>query len=415
MSEEGEKVLLNDLPQNLKVRLITSFFNQIASSAVLPSMALYFSQEMNKIWAGVFLIGSVVVNFFSNLIGGYISDRFQRRKIILITSIFNAVSYLLMTISLFPKNNSIFLFAISYLVLMITSGLGRPAMQAMILDSTTPENRKRVYAIDYWLVNLSMTIGTSLGGLLYMNHKKELFIILTITAILTAFSYQIWLLDSGNAKLGKRQINVFLDLIHNYKIALKNKLFIRITLGYMFIVSVELSLDNYISVRLNDTFQTVHIYGMEIEGVHMFSILNIENMILVVCLTFFVSHLTNRFSNRKALMIGLILYGIGYVILTSSNSMFLLLLFGLIATLGELIYSPIYFTEQAQLIPENNRGSYSAFSSVAYNGADLIARSSLIIGAFLPPIFMSIYLGFINLLGIILIHSSIASIPKQKS
>ncbi|WP_019244104.1 MULTISPECIES: MDR family MFS transporter [Bacillus] len=408
-------MLLNDLPQNLKVRLITSFFNQIASSAVLPFMALYFSQEMNKIWAGVFLIGSVVVNFFSNLIGGYISDRFQRRKIILITSIFNAVSYLLMTISLFPKNNSIFLFAISYLVLMITSGLGRPAMQAMILDSTTPENRKRVYAIDYWLVNLSMTIGTSLGGLLYMNHKKELFIILTITAILTAFSYQIWLLDSGNAKLGKRQINVFLDLIHNYKIALKNKLFIRITLGYMFIVSVELSLDNYISVRLNDTFQTVHIYGMEIEGVHMFSILNIENMILVVGLTFFVSHLTNRFSNRKALMIGLILYGIGYVILTSSNSMFLLLLFGLIATLGELIYSPIYFTEQAQLIPENNRGSYSAFSSVAYNGADLIARSSLIIGAFLPPIFMSIYLGFIILLGIILIHSSIASIPKQKS
>lgn len=183
----------------------------------------------------------------------------------------------------------------------------------------------------------------------------------------------------------------------------------------MFIVSVELSLDNYISVRLNDTFQTVHIYGMEIEGVHMFSILNIENMILVVGLTFFVSHLTNRFSNRKALMIGLILYGIGYVILTSSNSMFLLLLFGLIATLGELIYSPIYFTEQAQLIPENNRGSYSAFSSVAYNGADLIARSSLIIGAFLPPIFMSIYLGFIILLGIILIHSSIASIPKQKS
>lgn len=301
-------MLLNDLPQNLKVRLITSFFNQIASSAVLPFMALYFSQEMNKIWAGVFLIGSVVVNFFSNLIGGYISDRFQRRKIILITSIFNAVSYLLMTISLFPKNNWIFLFAISYLVLMITSGLGRPAMQAMILDSTTPENRKRVYAIDYWLVNLSMAIGTSLGGLLYMNHKKELFIILTITAMLIAFLYQIWLLDSGNAKLGKRQINVFLDLIHNYKIALKNKLFIRITLGYMFIVSVELSLDNYISVRLNDTFKTVHIYGMEIEGFHMFSILNIENMILVVCLTFFVSHLTNRFSNSKALMIGLILW-----------------------------------------------------------------------------------------------------------
>lgn len=49
-------------------------------------MALFFAQEINKVWAGLFLILTVILSFFSNLIGGYISDRFQQKKILLLTS-----------------------------------------------------------------------------------------------------------------------------------------------------------------------------------------------------------------------------------------------------------------------------------------------------------------------------------------
>lgn len=38
-----------DYPQNVKVRLLTSFFIRALSSAVLPFMALFFAQEMNKL------------------------------------------------------------------------------------------------------------------------------------------------------------------------------------------------------------------------------------------------------------------------------------------------------------------------------------------------------------------------------
>ena len=91
--------------------------------------------------------------------------------------------FLIMTLTLIPENDWIWLFAICYVGYMISSSLGRPSMSAIIMDSTTKETRKSVYALDYWLVNLSMAIGAAMGGLLYSNHQHELFIILTCTPL----------------------------------------------------------------------------------------------------------------------------------------------------------------------------------------------------------------------------------------
>lgn len=70
----------HEYPQNIKVRLITSFLNRTVSSSVMPFMALFFAQEKGKIWAGSFLIVTVFISFIVNLIGGYISDRFPRKR-----------------------------------------------------------------------------------------------------------------------------------------------------------------------------------------------------------------------------------------------------------------------------------------------------------------------------------------------
>lgn len=53
-----------EFEQNIKVRLITSFFNRAVTSAVMPFMALFFAQEINKVWAGLFLILTVMLSFF---------------------------------------------------------------------------------------------------------------------------------------------------------------------------------------------------------------------------------------------------------------------------------------------------------------------------------------------------------------
>ncbi|KAA0942101.1 MFS transporter [Sporosarcina sp. ANT_H38] len=394
-------------PRNIKVRLLTSFFNRAVSSAIMPFMALFFAQEINKVWAGIFLLFTVVVSFFVNLIGGYISDRFPRKRVLVLTSFASACMFLIMTVSLYPKENVIWLFAIAYIAYIVTSSLGRPAMHAIIMDSTTPDNRKAVYALDYWLVNLSMAIGAALGGLLYLNHQIELFALLTITSIILPIAYKIWLIDEQTSQFRKQHHNVFLDLIQNYKIAFRDIPFVKVVLGSMFIFSAEFSLNSYIGVRLAETFESIHIGGFEVAGVRMLSILNIENMLLVVCFTFMINKFTDRFSKQKVILIGLIIYGIGYVTVMSANTWYILMLFNLIATLGELIYSPVRNAEQANMIPVDKRGSYSAFSNISFSGADLIARSTIIIGAYLIPTMMSVYIGIILMIGIFLVYTGL--------
>ena len=248
-----------ELPRNIKVRMITSFFNRAVSSAVMPFMALFFAQEMNKVWAGAFLIMTVVIGFVINLVGGYISDRFPRKKVLLTTSWLNALFFLIMTISLFPQDKLIVLFAGAYIGFIITSSLGRPAMHAIIIDSTTPENRKAVYALDYWLINLSTAIGAALGGLLYLNHQTELFMMLTFTSITIPIAYGIWLEDHFKDLLQKKHQNVFIDLINNYRVALKDSAFTKVVAGSTFIFAAEFSLNSYIGIRLAETFKSVSI------------------------------------------------------------------------------------------------------------------------------------------------------------
>ncbi|WP_391557806.1 MDR family MFS transporter [Robertmurraya sp.] len=401
-------------PQNLKVRLITSFFNKAISSAVMPFMALFFAEHKGPVWAGLFLGANVFIGFISTLLGGYLSDRYRRKTVLILTSAISFLTFGLMTLSLLPDQEWIILFAMSYMVFMGANSLGRPAMQAIIIDSTTTENRKAVYSLDYWITNLSMAIGAMLGGLFYLHHQLALFLVLTIVSASLPLVYGIWLQDSSVKQLEKRHRNMFIDLGSNYQIAFQDKPFVMAVVGGMCIYAAEFSLNSYIGVRLADEFRSVFIGSFEVAGVRMLSILNIQNMLLVVLLTFLVTKMTDRFDKKSALLFGLFLYAIGYTVITSANVWYVLITFNLIATIGELVYSPIANAEKANMMPEDKRGSYSAFSGLSFSGADLIARSTILLGAFLVPSMMSVYIGIILMIGTLLLYGGLFIFQSQK-
>lgn len=134
-----------------------------------------------------------------------------------------------------------------------------------------------------------MAIGTAIGGLLYVKHQVELFSILTFVAICITIVYGIWLEDTKRELLEQKHTNLMIDVLHNYKIALQDRPFVKVVIGSMCIIAAELSLNSYVAVRLAESFESLYIGGFEISGIRMLSILNIENMLLVVLLTFFIS------------------------------------------------------------------------------------------------------------------------------
>jgi MFS family permease len=376
-------------------------------------MALFFTEHKGPIFAGSFLILTVLIGFFSNLLGGYLADRFKRKLVLIITSSTSATMFGFMTICLIPNPKWIILFAVFYLFYISSSSLGRPAMNAIIIDSTTAENRKDIYAVDYWLTNLSLALGTATGGLFYIDYQLTLFTALTLISTLLPIVYSIWLKDTSVDKLKKLHKNVFIDLALNYKVALQDKKFVLVVLGLMFIFAAELTLNSYIGVRLNAEFESFFLNNFEINGIRMLSLLNIQNMIIVVFATFLVTKITNNFSEKKMLLFGLILYSLGYTVITSANIWFVLLLFNFVATIGELIYSPIANAEKANMMPKNQRASYSAFAGISFSGAELIARFTIIIGAFLVPTMMSVYIGIVLMVGVLLLYVGLFYLNKK--
>ncbi|MCT4783517.1 MULTISPECIES: MDR family MFS transporter [Exiguobacterium] len=394
-----------DIPKPIKVRLVTSFFNRSVSFAIMPFMALLFVRAFNEWVAGVFLITLVCLGYGIGLIGGYLADRFSRKRLLVLTSSLTASMFLVMTVSLMMDQMIVFM--IAYTIFTVTNNLGRPAMSAIIIDATTPENRKAVYALDYWLINLSIAIGTALGGWLYVSNQLLLFWILTATSSTLPVAYAIFLEDKKRTWTSQRLKLVFVDIFNSYQIAWRDRPFVKVVFGTMCILAAEFSMGSYVAVRLAEEFEPMSINAWTINGVRMLSLIQIENTLIVVALTFLIQRLASRFTNKQALLGGLLLYMTGYTVITSSNSMTLLLGFMILATFGELLYSPVLNTEKANMMPEDKRGAYSAFAGTSFAGADFMSRSTILIGSLLTPFMMSVYIGLVVSLGCFLVYTGI--------
>lgn len=413
---EGDNMKWKEIPKPIKVRLITSFFNRAVSFSIMPFMALLFVKAFNEVIAGAFLIAMVFVSFITNLLGGYLADRFSRKRLLVTTSALTALTFITMAISL--TLDWMLLFMVIYAVFSVTSNLGRPAMGAIIIDATTKENRQAVYALDYWLINLSIAIGTALGGWLYVSNQLLLFWILSFTSSVLPIAYYLFLDDTPRTWQRQKLRGVITDIFTSYQLAWRDRPFVKVVFGSMCILAAEFSMGSYVAVRLADSFEPLSFAGWSINGVRMMSIINIENTLLVVTLTFVVQRLAKRLSPRRTLAAGLMLYTIGYVVVTSANSMTALMLFIFIATIGELLYSPVLNTQKANMMPADQRGAYSAFAGTSFAGADLLSRSTILVGTFLIPSMMSVYLGLILLTGFGLVYTSLfvkESVERQRN
>jgi MFS transporter, DHA1 family, multidrug resistance protein B len=395
-----------DLPGNIKVRLFTSFYTRIVSVSVIPFMALFFSDRLGKVFAGTFLLAVTLASFIFRLWGGYIADRTRRKKVLVASNVSGSVLMVLMTLCLLPSNDFIYTFAALYLVWSIVSSMGGPAMNALILDSTDEENRKRVYIISYWLDNISISVGIALGGLMYENHRLELFALLSLALIITSLIFIFFLKDNQVNLLERTHINPFRDILSNYATAIRDKKYLRYVIGLICFFSAEFSVSNYIGIRLKETFETISFFGLQVDGVRMMGAITIENSLVVISLTFLISSLVSRISKPKAYLFGIIFYGLGYAALNVVNNWYGVLIFGLFAVMGELICVPIHMTEQAKLIPDDKRASYMAFGSLSFSGGDMLGRLGIVLGAYLIAPMMAVYTGCVVALGALLISTS---------
>ncbi len=402
---------IRELPINIHVRLWGSFVNRIAGSSVWPFMALYLTEAVDKKFAGLFLSFTVLLSFVINIIAGYVCDRLPRKKLLVSMSYLEVIFILVMAFGIYKE--MIIPFLIGFILNLIVGQFRRPALRAIVQDSATKENRKTVYQLDYWLINLSLALGAAIGGIFYHDYKLLLFLILAFSSLIISIVYTIFITETRAFIAEKIHKNVFKDLMHSYIQVSKNKPYVVLVVGSICIMYAELSTSSYVAVRLAETFETININGFEMTGVRMFSTINIINTLIVVTFTFLVGKIIKKFKVKNIMIFGLLIYGIGYTVLTFANNIWLIILAITIATFGELIYAPIKSAEELDLIPADQRGAYGAFSNLGFNATDLMTKFAIIMGAYLNPyamggvMFVIVFIGSICYMSSLFVKSQI--------
>ncbi|MFW3612642.1 MDR family MFS transporter [Staphylococcus caprae] len=398
----------------LKVRLICSFFENLITMAFLPFMALYLSDMVNQTFSGVFLFMLVLLNFPISMISGHIIERFPKKRTLLIYQVILCISLLTMAVTISNQLIFIILFCIAYSIFSISSGMAQPLIDTIIMDAITPEVEHYIYKVSYWLTNVAVACGAFIGGTMYSLNKSALFFIAFVIFTLVLFALYIWIPNDqsyvSNAKEKEMPLNHTRSLkgfLHQYQIVLKDKIYMYLIIGSSILIMGELSTSSYISIRLKQEFETISLFHIHIDGVRMYSILIMTNTIVVIALTYFISKYILKMNNEKALLIGLILYVIGYSGITYLNELSLLIIFMIIATFGEMIYSPIFGEQRYKVIPADKRGTYSAVNALSFHFANLLARFGIILGVFLNSVGMTIYMFVLLMVGSFLLYGGV--------
>jgi MFS family permease len=280
-------------------------------------------------------------------VGGALADRMGRKSMIIYGLVISALSSI--SIALVPSMDWFYGLVI---IIGLFSNLGGPARQAMVADLLRPEKRAQGYSILRVLLNLSITIGPAIGGLLAARSYLLLFYSDAVISLLVA-SFVLRALPETKPprKETDKEEETLLQTLSGYGRIFKDQTFLLFISAGILITLVYMQMNTSLPVFLRDVHQ------INEQGYGFILSLNAGMVVL------FQFYITRRVSDRPPMLmiaLGSAFYVVGFGMygVVSAYTMFLLAM--AIITIGEMIIAPIGQALVAKMAPETMRGRYMA-------------------------------------------------------
>ncbi|HEU5140640.1 MAG TPA: MFS transporter [Bacillales bacterium] len=374
------------LHRNVKIRLVFSFLQLGGSSLVIPFLAIYFAEHFGAGIAGVLFIVTVFGSIIFSFYGGYYSDRFGRKNILVFASLLRFLSILILVAGNIPGHEIPILAFVSLLFVNISVGFQMPPLEATVVDVTTSEVRKKVYNLSYWLANFSSIFGILLGAFLYEDYFFELSICAATVNLIMFLLMKFFLVETKPASKQKPPVKPakfpLKNMFSSYGLVFKDSLFLKFVAAGLLTLGLEKQLGKFIAVRLEEDFEPVTVFGQSIQGVEVFGILNTENSILIVLFTLVIARLIKKFdlSDRMQLYIGTLLFAGGFAVLAFASNLWVLMAFTFLLSVGEIMYVPVKRLLLSEIAPNESRSRYMAANTLHTRGASVLGGLGLSVG-----------------------------------
>jgi MFS transporter, DHA1 family, multidrug resistance protein B len=395
-----------NLHPNIKFRMFDAFISSTVYNMMLPFLAIYFAEEFGKANAGVLLSVYFASGILSSLLGGHLSDDFGRKKVLIISGTIRLISLGIITLANSESLHSAELTFVMFVIINATAGISIPTNQAMLLDVSTANERKKIFNIEYWTLNTSLFIGSVIGGYFFEDYRFYIFLLCFSISLVSLIVVVFFIKESRpkeneDTNYGKSKATPpIFKLSENISIVKQNKGFLLIVLASFLVLSVETQAKNYFGVNLSEIIESRKVLGeIYMSGTQMYGFLRAENALLIMLLSLSVAKWVNNIDAFRLLIFGITLNVLGYVILVINSEYSILIFAMLLATLGEMLYWPIKKAFLSEYIPENNKGAFLSISGLVGRGAAVTGSFSLILGVFFNQYFIASTLLIYGMLG----------------
>jgi MFS family permease len=343
------KKTYNEFPPLFWIVVGTLFIDAIGSTLLFPFFALYITQKfgVGMTQAGILLGMSSLFGLIGSVIGGALTDRFGRRRLILFGLVFSALSSLSFGLAWDVK--------ILYFLVIIVGLLSRvanPAYDAMLADILPEAKRQEAFGITRVAFNYAWIVGTALGGLIAARSFLALFLIDAGLSLFVASILIIFLPETRPTVPSEvRQHESLLKTTAGYRVALRDLPYMSFTLAGMLVLIVYQQQYSSLPVYLLN----VHNIDSRSYGT-MLAISGLE----VVLFQIWISRVIRKFPPFLMMMLGSLFFMAGFIMMGFIRGFPLFVLAVSIATIGEMILFPTNKALAVNFAPEDMRGRYMA-------------------------------------------------------
>ena len=343
------KKTYDEFPPLFWIVVGTLFIDAIGSTLLFPFFALYITQKfgVGMTQAGILLGMSSLFGLIGSVIGGALTDRFGRRRLILFGLAFSALSSLLFGLAWDVK--------ILYVLVVIVGLLSRvavPAYDAMLADIVPEAKRQEAFGITRIAINYAWIFGTALGGLIAARSFLALFLIDAGLSLFVASILLIFLPETKPAAQGeaKKSESLF-KTAAGYGVVLRDLAYMSFTIIGMIVLIVYQQQYSSLPVYLRD----VHNIDSRSYGI-MLSISGLE----VVLFQIWISRVIRKYPPFLMMLLGSLFFIAGFTMIGFVRGFVYFVIAVSIATIGEMILFPTNKALAANFAPTDMRGRYMA-------------------------------------------------------
>jgi len=349
------KNIYAEFPPLFWVIVGTLFIDSIGSTLLFPFFALYITQkfDVGMTEAGILLGMSSLFGLIGSMIGGALTDKFGRRRLILFGLIFSALSSLL-----FGLAWDVRLLYFLVVIVGLLSRVSAPAHDAMMADILPESKRQEAFGITRVVFNYAWIFGTALGGLIAARSFLALFVADTVLSLIVAVILYRFLPETQpTSHRETKKSESFLKTVAGYRLVLRDLAYMGFTFAGMIVLIVYQQQYGALAVYLRD----VHNIGSKSYGV-MLSISGLE----VVLFQIWISRTIRKYPPFVMMTLGAVFFMIGFTMIGFVKGFIFFLLAIVIATVGEMIMFPTNKALAINFAPTEMRGRYMAIYDLGW-------------------------------------------------